>query len=84
MSETTQPPVPESKYAPFSMEDYQIIKQRMGEIGWNLPSHYMNWLWTTCTTLRGKRENQPCSCKSSGALWKRCADDINDWLKRME
>jgi hypothetical protein len=80
---TTQPPVPESKYAPFTLEEFQIIQAEMNAIGVYLPSDAtaQRKLWQNCVRIRGKAENQPCSCKSSAGLWVRCIDDIKGFIK---
>ncbi len=80
---TTQPPVPESKYAPFTLEEFQIIQAEMSAMGYWLPKDAtaQRKLWQNCVRIRGKAENQPCSCKSSAGLWARCVDDINNFIK---
>jgi hypothetical protein len=76
---TTQP----NTYAPFTYEEFQIIKAEMDAIGLYLPSDAgaQRKIWDNCTSLRGRAENQPCSCKSSGGLWARCIDDIKQFIK---
>jgi hypothetical protein len=70
-------------YAPFTYEEFQIIKAEMEVIGNYLPSDAtaQRKIWENCTRIRGKAENQPCSCRSSGGLWARCIDDIREFIK---
>jgi hypothetical protein len=70
-------------FAPFTYEEFQIIKAEMEAIGVYLPSDAtaQRKLWQNCTRIRGKAENQPCSCKSSAGLWVRCIDDIKEFIK---
>ena len=70
-------------YAPFSYEEFQIIKAEMEVIGNYLPSDAtaQRKIWENCTRIRGKAENQPCSCRSSGGLWARCIDDIKAFIR---
>lgn len=70
-------------YAPFSYEEFQIIKAEMAAIGVYLPSDVgaQRKIWENCTRIRGKSEPTPCSCKSSGGLWARCIDDIREFIK---
>jgi hypothetical protein len=70
-------------YAPFTYEEFQIIKAEMDAIGVYLPSdvNAQRKLWENCTRIRGKAENQPCSCKSSAGLWVRCLDDIKAFIR---
>jgi hypothetical protein len=79
---TTQPPVPESMYAPFSLAEFQIMAEEMKAIGSYLPEHQMNIMWERCTRIRGQKENQPCGCKSAGGLWAKCVEDINNFISQ--
>jgi hypothetical protein len=76
---TTQP----NRYAPFTYEEFQLIKAETDAVGLYLPSDAtaQRRLWENCTRIRGKAENQPCSCKSSGGLWARCIDDVREFIK---
>ena len=80
---SNQPPVPESKYAPFSYEEFKIIQAYMSALGYWVPKDVTSQrnLWENCTRIRGKAENQPCTCKSSAGLWARCVEDINTFIK---
>ena len=72
-------------YAPFTETEFQEMKAMMGVFGNNLPTDKMGWLWSKCTLLRGNtKEPQPCGCKSSVGLWQRCAEDVRDYIKRVE
>jgi hypothetical protein len=70
-------------YAPFTYEEFQIIKAEMAAIGVYLPSDAtaQRKLWENCTRIRGKAENQPCTCKSAGGLWAKCIEDTNAFVK---
>lgn len=70
-----------NKYSPFTNEEFAVMVEEMKSLGVFLPEHQMSKMWERCTRIRGKKENQPCSCKSSGSLWKRCVDDINQFIK---
>jgi hypothetical protein len=76
---TTQP----NRFAPFTYEEFKVIQAEMEAIGVYLPSDAtaQRKLWENCTRIRGKAENQPCSCKSSSGLWVRCIDDIKEFIK---
>ena len=77
------PPVPESKYAPFSYEEFKTIQAEMSAMGYWLPrdAAAQRKLWENCTRIRGKSEPMPCTCKSSAGLWARCVEDINNFIK---
>lgn len=72
-------------YSPFNEEEFLSIKSEMASFGSYLPEGKMGWLWDKCTTLRAnKKEPQPCGCKSSAGLWAKCADDVREYIKRVE
>ena len=73
-------------YAPFTYEEFQIIKAEMDAIGVYLPSDAtaQRKLWENCTRIRGKAENQPCSCKSSARLWGDCVTELRNYIKERE
>ena len=75
-----QPPVPESKYAPLNLQEFQELKEQLDGIKAFLPEHLMGTLWEKCNRIRGERINQPCSCKSSSGLWGRCVDDLRKFV----
>jgi len=77
----TQPPVPESKYAPLNLAEFKELKEHLEGIKSFLPEHLMSTLWSKCNAIRGERINQPCSCKSSAGLWGRCVEDLRQFVR---
>jgi hypothetical protein len=77
----TQPPVPESKYAPLNLQEFQELKEHLAGIKAFLPEHLMGTLWAKCNAIRGERVMQPCSCKSSAGLWGRCVDELRQFVR---
>ena len=72
-------------YAPFNEVEFNEIKSEMERFGNNLPTDKMGWLWSKCTLLRGNtKEPQPCGCKSATGLWQKCAEDVRDYIKRVQ
>ena len=74
------PPVPESKYAPLNLQEFQELKEHLEGIKSFLPEHLMGTLWEKCNRIRGERINQPCSCKSSAGLWGSCVADLRKFV----
>lgn len=76
----------ESIYLPFTQEQFSYIKAEMEAMGYNLPRNegIQIQIWGYCETLRGRRENRPCTCKSGVPLWARCFEEINAYIKRVE
>jgi len=76
-----QPPVPQSKYAPLNLQEFQELKEHLEGIKSFLPEHLMGTLWEKCNRIRDERINQPCSCKSSAGLWSRCVDELRQFVR---
>jgi len=76
-----QAPVPESKYAPLNLQEFQELKEHLEGIKSFLPEHLMGTLWEKCNRIRDERINQPCSCKSSAGLWSRCVDELRQFVR---
>lgn len=76
---TTQP----NTYAPFTYEEFVVIRAEMEAIGNYLPADAtaQRKLWENCTRIRGQRENQPCTCKSAAGLWAKCIEDTKAFIK---
>jgi hypothetical protein len=74
----------EEKYKPFSIEEWTVMKAEVEVLGAYLPESQLRIMWERCTRIRGKAENQPCSCKGSSGLWARCIDDIRAFIKERE
>ena len=82
--ENTQPPVPESKYAPLTYEEYLWLQNELKVIVHNLPTHLLSPFWNYCNKIRGERINQPCACPSSASHWGACVTTLKDFVKRFE
>jgi hypothetical protein len=82
--EQQQPPVPESRYAPLSFEEYLHLKETLTGIGSHLPTHLMSYTWGLCNRIRKEKTPQPCSCKSSGGLWAGCVNTLRSYVDRFE
>jgi len=79
-----QPPVPQSKYHPFNLEEFQSMKADLEGIKSFLPSHLMGIFWTRCQAIKGTHENQPCGCPSAAKHWGSCVETISEFVKRID
>jgi hypothetical protein len=43
-----------------------------------------SFFWPICNRLRREVTPQPCTCASSGGLWKACIDELKEFVKRIE
>jgi len=71
----------ENKYAPLSEEEFKELREHLEGVKNHLPEHLMNPFWSWCNRIRGERINQPCGCKSAGALWGRCVEDLRKYVR---
>ena len=71
----------ENKYAPLSEEEYNELRVHLEGVKNHLPEHLMNPFWSWCNRIRGERINQPCGCKSAGALWGTCVEDLRKYVR---
>lgn len=74
----------ENKYAPFTDEEFAIVKAEAEVLGDYLPGNAdaQAKLWENCTRIRGVRENKPCACGKSAGLWTKCIKDIKDFVSQ--
>jgi hypothetical protein len=72
-----------NKYAPFDEETYnrivEVLEQRIDLGVLKTNSDLRSFIWTIHTTLSG-RENQPCTCGSSGHHWRRAMDSLRKYI----
>jgi hypothetical protein len=74
----------ENKYQPLTESEYLELKSKMESITNYLPEMLLGYVWDTYKRLTKSTENQPCSCKSSGALWLKAVNVLRDYIKRVE
>ena len=79
--EEIKPNLPESRYAPLNLQEFQELKAQLDSVRSHLPEHLMHTFWVMCNRIRGERTNQPCSCRSSSGLWARCVSDLREFVK---
>jgi hypothetical protein len=77
-------PVPQSKYHPFNLEEFQAIKNDLSSITHTLPTHLAGIFWSRCNAVRGTNTPQPCTCASSARHWGECVAELNKFVKRID
>lgn len=77
-------PVPQSKYYPLNLEEFQKLKADLSTVQHYLPEHLMNPFWSLCNRIRNNRENQPCQCRSSAKHWGRCVEDLRKFVNERD
>jgi hypothetical protein len=64
----------------FTEEQFIELKAFLKELR-ALPKDKMAYIWSSYLTVTGTRENQPCGCKSSGGLWAKAVETLNNYIK---
>jgi hypothetical protein len=64
----------------FTQEQFIELKAFLKDLR-ALPNDKQSYVWTSYLTVTGIRENQPCSCKSSGGLWAKAVETLNNYIK---
>ena len=72
----------ENKYHPLTFEEFQELNKTVSSLGAYLPENLAPYIWDNFNKLRNENEPRPCTCKSSGANWKRAVDYLLDWTKQ--
>ena len=67
----------------FSEEELVELRKVIDSIGAYLPENKTHFIWSNYTKITGKPEPKPCSCPSSGKLWKKAIDTIREYLKNV-
>jgi hypothetical protein len=74
-------PVPESRYAPLNLEEFQQLKAQLDTVVHHLPEHLLGNFWSLCNRIRNENVRQPCSCRSSAKHWGNCVNDLKAFVK---
>jgi len=72
----------ENKYEPLTLEEFNELDKTIAGLGAYLPENLAPYIWDNFNKLRNENEPRPCTCKSSGAHWKRAVDYLLDWTKQ--
>lgn len=76
----SEAPVPQSKYHPLNLEEFQKLEAELKTITTFLPEGQMRYIWEMVNKVRGERISQPCACKSSSGLWTRAIEDLRKFV----
>ena len=82
--EDLKPPVPESRYAPLTLEEFQALKNDLKGITHTLPTHLTGIFWDRCNKVRGERAQQPCTCQSAAKHWGACVETLQKFVKEKD
>jgi len=82
--EEIKPDLPQSKYHPLTLAEFQELRDFIKGMGAYLPENKAPWIWDTYLKLTNTHENRPCMCTSSAGHWRRAVDFLFDWVKNKE
>ena len=66
--------------SPLTQEDFDRLKKELEGIKAFLPEHLMGPFWIWCNLIRGRKDNQPCSCKTSARHWGACVEELRKFV----
>ena len=66
---------------PLSTEDFQRLQKELEGVKNFLPEHLMGPFWSWYNQIRGVKERQPCSCKSSARHWGACVEELRKFVR---
>lgn len=69
---------------PFSIEEYQQLKDTVIPIKEFIPDSHLSLIWNFYMRLEGRREPQPCSCASAGKYWGAAVSRLKEFIKQIE
>lgn len=67
----------------FNNEEIQEIRNNLQRITTHIPNDLADWVWSTYKKLGGEG-NKPCTCPSSGKLWRGAIEAINGYMKQYD
>jgi hypothetical protein len=79
--EEVKPNLPESRYAPLNLEEFQLLKGILDSITSHIPEQHAPLIWSSFNRVRGVDENRPCTCASSAGHWGRAVRELREWIK---
>jgi hypothetical protein len=73
-----------NKYSPLTEAEFIELKGFILSLGAYLPDDKAGYVWNTYNHIRNENQPQPCTCSSSGKLWKGAVDYLYNWIKERE
>jgi hypothetical protein len=67
-------------YSPLTESEFKDLEGKLNNVGHYLPDEYLSQFWSWCNTIRGDRQPQPCSCKSSAKHWGNCVEVLRNFV----
>ena len=64
----------------FSKEELEDLRTVVDKITTHIPKDKMSLIWSSYIKITGNRSPQPCSCPSSGNLWKTAYQTVKDYV----
>ena len=69
-------------YEPLTEIEFNELKEFTKTIGAYLPDNKATYVWSLYSKLNPNNVGpQPCTCPSSGALWKSAVDYLVNWVR---
>ena len=65
----------------FSKEELEELTNVVKKITTHIPKDRMSLIWNSYKKISGDKSPQPCSCPSSGNLWRNAMNVVSEYVK---
>ena len=69
---------------PFTIEEYQDIKETILPIKEFIPDSKLDLIWSWYMRLENRKESRPCSCGSAAKYWKAAVLSLRYFINKTE
>jgi hypothetical protein len=66
----------------YTPEEFNRLKEILSRITTHIPTELATEVWNNYKKISGSREQTPCNCGSSAALWRRAVDTIHNYVNQ--
>lgn len=74
----------ENKFAPYTEEEFKLIKQNIQSISDYIPENLLTFVWDNYKKLSNSTEGRPCTCGSAAKHWAKAVNVIRDFVSEVE
>jgi hypothetical protein len=70
-------------YSPLAENEWEEALNIFNTISDRIPENLASTVWYLHLKITGTKENQPCTCASSGKLWLKAVNNIREFVKKV-
>jgi hypothetical protein len=65
----------------FTNEEFNEMVTFLSTITSHIPEQHIGYVWNNYKRISGDNSNQPCSCGSAAAHWRKAIDTMRTYVK---